>query len=86
MRRYWDERARENAVWFVDTSTDYAAPDMEKFFADGRRIADAAYRDAPVRPDGRQLAVEIGSGIGRICLALAQDFDAVIGVDISAEW
>jgi SAM-dependent methyltransferase len=85
MRSYWDEAARKNAVWYVDTSTDFASPDLEQFFATGRRIAAEALDDAPAVPSQWDLAVEIGSGLGRNCLALAERFDAVIGVDVSPE-
>ena len=84
MRRYWDERARRNAVWYVDTSTDYHAPDMGRFFATGQAIADEAL-SGPVAPAGRALAVEIGCGLGRVCQALAARFDAVVGIDLSPE-
>lgn len=85
MQRYWDERARENAVYYVDTTCDYGAPDMDRFFETGRAIVREAFLEAPVQPSGRQLAVEIGPGLGRVCSALAPHFEAVIGVDVSDE-
>lgn len=85
MRRYWDQRASENALWYVDTTVDYEHPDMEQFLATGRRIADAAFVTAPVQPERRELAVEIGPGVGRVSLAMAEHFERVIGVDVSAE-
>ena len=85
MRDYWDGRARDNAAWYVDTSLSYDDPDMEKFFETGRVVKAIALDDAPVKPAGRALAVEIGSGLGRICAALAEEFDGVVGVDISTE-
>lgn len=85
MKRYWDARARENAVWYVDTTCNYEDPDMGAFFATGARVVERALLEAPVQPRGRALAVEIGSGLGRISLALSDHFDQVLGVDISAE-
>jgi SAM-dependent methyltransferase len=85
MRSYWDEGARRNAVWYVDTSLDYDEPDLDRFFETGRTIVSQALDDAPVLPAGNGLAVEIGCGLGRICQALAPRFDQVIGVDISPE-
>jgi SAM-dependent methyltransferase len=85
MRRYWDERAQANAAWYVDTSLAYDSPDMTQFFLAAEVIVAAALDDAPARPAGRDRAVEIGSGLGRICLALAGRFDEVIGVDIAPE-
>ena len=85
MRAYWDEAARTNAAWYVDTSLDYNAPDLEKFFETGRVIVSEALDGSPVQPAGRRLAVEIGSGLGRVCRALTDRFDHVVGVDISPE-
>jgi ubiquinone/menaquinone biosynthesis C-methylase UbiE len=83
MRSYWEERARENAVWYVDTTTNYESPDMDQFFATGREVVRHLFIDAPIQPRGRDLAVEIGCGLGRICLALSDHFAEVVGVDIS---
>lgn len=83
MRSYWDERARVNAPWYVDTSLDFTAPDMVAFFDTGRRIVAEALDEAGLASTGT--AVEIGSGLGRVCLALADRFDRVIGVDVSPE-
>ena len=85
MRRYWDERARENAVFYVDTSASYEAPDLDRFLAVGHEVVRLALIDAPVQPAGRELAVELGSGLGRNCLALAEHFERVVGIDISQE-
>jgi SAM-dependent methyltransferase len=85
MRNYWDEAARNNAAWYVDTSLDFDAPDMHRFFETGRTIVDEALTGTAAQPPGRSLAVEIGSGLGRVCLALAERFDRVVGIDISAE-
>src|SRR4051812_391329 len=85
MRSYWDDGARRNALWYVDTSLNYDEPDLEKFFETGETIVSEALDGAPVAPAGRALAVEIGCGLGRICHALASRFDRVIGVDISPE-
>jgi SAM-dependent methyltransferase len=85
MRNFWDEAARTNAVWYVDTSLDFNHPDMESFFSTGRTIVSEALDGSPMTPPGRSVALEIGSGLGRVCLALADRFDRVVGVDISPE-
>lgn len=89
MARFWDDRARCNAAWYVDTSIDYGEPDMDRFFATGRAIVAEALDDPPggalEEPVGRALAVEIGSGLGRVCRALAERFEAVVGLDVSEE-
>jgi SAM-dependent methyltransferase len=86
MRDYWEERARLNPAYYVDTSLSYDNPDMERFLETGRRVATQALDGPPaVTPTGNALAVEIGCGMGRICLALSERFDRVVGYDISAE-
>lgn len=85
MRDYWDARAQENAAFYVDTTCDYDAPDMEQFFETGNEVVREALLDAPVQPAGRVRALEIGPGLGRICRALAPHFDQVVGLDVSAE-
>lgn len=85
MRAYWDDRARENAMWFVDTSLRFDEPDLDQFMATGREVVRQAYVDAPVRPAATALAVEIGSGLGRVCAALVDHFDEVTGIDIAPE-
>lgn len=83
MRAFWEARAEENAAFYVDTSMAYDDPDMVRFFATGEQVVDEALGRAPVQPARYGTAVEIGSGLGRICKALAGEFDQVVGVDIS---
>jgi SAM-dependent methyltransferase len=86
MRDYWEQRAQLNAAFYVDTSLDYDNPNMDKFLETGQRVVTISLDDPPaIAPAGTGLAVEIGCGMGRICLALAQRFDRVIGYDISTE-
>jgi len=85
MRSFWDQAARTNAAWYVDTSLDFDHPDMERFFSTGRTIVSEAIDGSPVAPSGRAKAIEIGSGLGRVCLALADRYERVVGIDISPE-
>ena len=86
MREYWEQRAQLNPAFYVDTSLDYDNPDMDRFLETGRRVATIALDEAPaVAPARTGVAVEIGCGLGRICLALSERFDRVVGYDISAE-
>lgn len=86
MREYWEERARKNPAFYVDTSLDYDNPDMERFLETGRRVVAISLDEPPaMQPSGHGLAVEIGCGMGRICLALSERFRQVIGYDISTE-
>lgn len=85
MRDFWDLAAKKNAAWYVDTTVSYDKPDMDVFFETGRKIVENAYGSSPVRPSSHDLAVEIGSGLGRNCVALAEHFSHVVGVDIAPE-
>jgi SAM-dependent methyltransferase len=85
MREFWDDAASRNAMFYVDTSLDFDRPDAAEFLAGGRRTASIALGESPRRPPGTALAVEIGSGLGRVCAALRESFDHVVGIDISPE-
>ncbi len=85
MRAYWNDRAKENAPWYVDTSLQYDEPDMEQFFADGRRIVDYAFDDPAFSVSNSHFALEIGCGLGRVCQALSDRFAHVLGVDIAPD-
>lgn len=88
MRRDWDERARENARFYVNTErTDWTDDD---FFASGRRtIAEEILTDMTNICQGKEPSqmrvLEIGCGAGRVTRALAGLFGEVHGVDVSGE-
>jgi cyclopropane fatty-acyl-phospholipid synthase-like methyltransferase len=88
MRRDWDERAKENAMHYVDTSrTDWTD---EEFFASGeQQIAEDILTDmtniCQGKDPGEMRVLEIGSGAGRLTRAFARLFGEVHAVDISGE-
>ncbi len=88
MRRDWDERARENARFYVNTErTDWTDDD---FFASGRRtLAEEILTDmtniCQGKEPSRMRVLEIGCGAGRVTRALAGLFGEVHGVDVSGE-
>ena len=64
MREFWDERAEENPLFFVDNRLDYRKPDPARFWAQA-----TAELDSLLEPVGAELAatdevVEIGCGVG----------------------
>jgi SAM-dependent methyltransferase len=85
MRQFWDERAREDAFWFVDSRLEYGSPDVERFWADGasdlQQLLDMV--GAEIRPGDS--VVDIGCGLGRLTRAAAGTAERVIAIDISAE-
>jgi SAM-dependent methyltransferase len=88
MREDWDQRARENARYYVCTSTtEWTDAD---FFASGEQsVAEDILTDlgniCQGRPPGEMRVLEIGCGVGRMTRALANMFGEVHGVDVSGE-
>src|ERR1051326_2574544 len=88
MRRDWDERARQNARFYVVTSR--ADWTDEEFFASGERaIAEDILTDMTNICQGKDPAamrvLEIGCGAGRLTRALSNVFGEVHAVDVSGE-
>jgi SAM-dependent methyltransferase len=85
MRHDWDERARENARYYI--CTDLPA-DEQGFFASGSEDYDRLVRPFLAQQGlnpAQKVALEIGCGIGRMTWCFAQEFAEVIGLDISPE-
>lgn len=88
MQREWDERARENARFYVNTERqDWT--DAEFFQSGERTVAEEILTDminiCQGKDPKRMRVLEIGCGAGRVTRALAQIFGEVYGVDISGE-
>jgi SAM-dependent methyltransferase len=83
--RFWDERAREQALFFVDNTVDYRDPDVERFWAGGEAAASAILGELGVAVGPADAIVEIGCGVGRLTRPLAARAAHVTAVDVSAE-
>lgn len=88
MREDWDQRARENARHYVNTSND--AWTDEEFFASGERtVAEEILTDmgniCQGKAPGEMRVLEIGCGAARVTTALAKLFGEVHAVDVSGE-
>ncbi|MBC7928004.1 MAG: methyltransferase domain-containing protein [Bryobacteraceae bacterium] len=88
MARDWDERARENARYYVATTKEDWTD--EEFYASGEKVLAEQILNDTINicqgKDPKQMRViEIGCGAGRITRALAGYFGEVHGVDVSAE-
>jgi SAM-dependent methyltransferase len=83
MKRFWDERASEDAMYFVDNRLEYGDPDTERFWSGGRDDLDALLSalGADIAPTDE--IVEIGCGVGRITRELATRGATVRAVDVS---
>jgi len=88
MQQDWDERARENARYYVNTERQDWTD--EEFFRSGERtVAEEVLTDMINICQGKDPAemrvLEIGCGAGRVTRALSNLFGEVYGVDISGE-
>ena len=85
MARFWDERARENAFFFVDDRLDYGRADEERFWRGGEEVLGAMLDtfDLDLRP--LDVVVEIGCGVGRLTRPIARAAGRVVAIDVSSE-
>src|SRR4051812_38655140 len=85
MERFWDERAREDAAYFVDSIQEYGRADMEHFWQSGHGIVDRFAERVGVQIEPDDDIVEIGCGIGRLTRVLAERGRHVWAFDVSSE-
>src|SRR3954454_19192320 len=83
--RYWDERARENALYFVDNEIGYDDPDTGAFWQRGEEVVDRMLSLANVQIGPGETVLDIGCGVGRLTRALAARAGHVYGLDVSRE-
>jgi SAM-dependent methyltransferase len=83
--RYWDARARENVLYFVDTEIGYRDPDTEAFWRRGEEVVERMLGmvGLTIAPDEQLL--DIGCGVGRLTRALALRAKHVYGIDVSRQ-
>ena len=88
LRRDWEELGKEDPLWAIITAPDKKGNrwSLEDFLRTGRdEIAELMARIQQLAvPARRQSALDFGCGVGRLTQALADHFDSVVGVDISA--
>lgn len=88
MEREWDERARTNARYYVNTErTEWSE---EEFFRSGQCEVDEQILTDMVnicqgKEPGQMRVLEIGCGAGRVTGPLSQVFGEVHGFDVSGE-
>jgi len=85
MRRFWDDRARENAFYFVDNTTRYDNPDEPRFWQLGEELLEAMLTQLGVAVEPTDHVLDLGCGIGRMTRPLAARAERVTALDISAE-
>lgn len=82
---FWDERARENALYFVDNELDYEDPDVDAFWRGGEEALQRICSSVGLTPGAQDVVVDVGCGVGRITRALAARTRDVYGLDVSRE-
>ena len=85
MQSFWDERARENAMYFVENRLDYAQPDEERFWQSGPETVDKVLELLGLTVGPTDVVVELGCGVGRLTRVLAQRAERVVALDVSGE-
>ncbi|HYI38551.1 MAG TPA: class I SAM-dependent methyltransferase [Thermoleophilaceae bacterium] len=85
MASFWDERAKENAYFFVDSRLDFENPDTDRFWAQGEEDLATLLNMAGAAVGPGDDVVEIGCGLGRLTRGLAARAATVRALDVSAE-
>lgn len=83
MRRFWDERASEDAFYFVDNRLEYRHPDLDAFWEGGREDLDRILTRLGVSIEAGDRVVEIGCGVGRLTRVLASRASHIRAIDVS---
>jgi SAM-dependent methyltransferase len=86
MQRFWDERAKEDAFYFVDNRIGYRDPESEaRFWAAGVGDLDSLLGAIEIELRATDRVVEIGCGVGRLTRVLSARAASVTALDVSAE-
>jgi SAM-dependent methyltransferase len=83
MGQFWNERAEEDAFFFVDNRSGYRQPDLQRFWAEGERDLDLLLSAVGVSIAPTDAVVEIGCGVGRLTRVLAARAASVRALDVS---
>lgn len=85
MRRFWNERAREDPYFFVDNRLEYGNPDIERFWSDGEKDLELLLGAVGASVAAEDRVLDIGCGLGRLTRPLAARAAEVIALDVSEE-
>jgi len=83
MRDFWDARATEDALWFVNTELEYGNVDEAAFWRSGEEVVAGTLGFFDLRMTGTERVIDVGCGVGRLTRALAARAAEVVGVDVS---
>jgi ubiquinone/menaquinone biosynthesis C-methylase UbiE len=82
MKNFWNQRARENAPFYIATWRGFDRNDTKDFFLSGREAMEFV-RASGYDATGQDQMLEIGCGIGRMTHGFAELFGHVHAVDVS---
>lgn len=86
MREFWDERAREDAFYFVDNRINYKDPgEAQRFWDMGRTDLNWILGELNLTLTSDQVVVEIGCGVGRLTRVIAERVASVKALDVSTQ-
>jgi ubiquinone/menaquinone biosynthesis C-methylase UbiE len=85
MREFWDEKALENAMYYISSYRSYDDQDPEEFWRWGRILAKRFLDESGISFSGNESVLEIGCGIGRMTVYFAEHFKHVCGIDVSGK-
>jgi len=82
----WETFARQNPEFYIYTATgvDFTTPEGRALFLrSGREDAEQILRESEPYRTGSARAIEVGCGVGRLALPMADRFGEVVGVDVA---
>jgi SAM-dependent methyltransferase len=82
-RRFWDDRAGDDAFYAVDSRLEYRNPDLDRFWREGAKDLDMLLGAVGAEVSAGDDVVEIGCGVGRMTRVLARRAASVRGLDVS---
>jgi len=85
MGAFWDARAREDALFFVDDRRTYGSAEEASFWAGGERALEAVLAAVDGRLQPTDEVVDLGCGVGGLTRALAARARSVRAIDVSGE-
>jgi SAM-dependent methyltransferase len=85
MRTFWDQRAREDAFFFIDDRRAYRDPDTAGFWTEGERDLQRLLEQLHARIAPGDVVLDIGCGVGRLTRVIAGQAASVYAIDVSAE-
>lgn len=83
MRSFWNDRAREDPFYFVDTRRGYGASEPARFWEEADELIEYFLSGLGVALRQSDAVLEIGCGIGRFTRVLARRAGQVIALDVS---